>query len=305
MMSLQLCAKGNAAPGSSGSLYSKFIALNGLRNNAVQPLSLVTLAPLAPASPQLYPRSTDHDVSTGGDPNASNGYLLEATDPPSDPLLPTGGTHATTLSPDPADPLSPTGGAPHAISPYYISTEEKANAAIISFNTFNIIDPPIPLFFGTDTSKKLRTSKVDTLVKKFIDDFRPFTWEATIKVLLKIDDIDPQYINRDITMGRSAPELRLTYSERLAGKVLVTCGGYHRYMAVCQILKKLRNERRILNKRRTKMMRGEERNSTLQSSTTLTLIEIDEKLRCIAEQQVLFATWGVIVYDAGMSLPSA
>lgn len=116
-------------------------------------------------------------------------------------------------------------------------------------------------------------------------------------ISMDIDDIDPTCINRDITKGRRAPDLSLTMLGTAPGKVLVMCGGYHRYVAVCRIMSTFDKRSEALEKKRRRWFNG-------QANVTPTLFDIDKELSCIKEQRAFFSTWGVIVYDAGMSLAS-
>jgi hypothetical protein len=61
-------------------------------------------------------------------------------------------------------------------------------------------------------------------------------WDLMIPILLSREDLEPDCINTDVTLGDLAPPLTLSKAGKRRGHMIV-CDGYHRYCAVKHIMK--------------------------------------------------------------------
>ncbi|KAF9442206.1 hypothetical protein P691DRAFT_681969 [Macrolepiota fuliginosa MF-IS2] len=185
--------------------------------------------------------------------------------------------------------------------------EEKASQAIISVNTFNIIDPPRPLKFGKFNPRPLSNPGVKELAESFLEDgFMPFKQESMIPILLNVEDIDESCISKDFLLGGSAPPLKLKDGPKNGkGKARVTkidaCGGNHRLSAVKKIradadreIKRLESQIGVTAKAKGKRKQKEE----VVDAEPADIPSLRQKIAELEVRKTSFITWGVIVYDA-------
>jgi hypothetical protein len=196
--------------------------------------------------------------------------------------------------------------------------DEVAHAAIVSFNSFDILNPPRPLHFGEFTSRQVSPARVKELTRSFrTGPFHPFNPESRIAILMDPEDIEPSCINHDMGVGPGDLPLMLSDIGKTR-KAFIVCGGEHRLTAVGRVML-------ILDK---KLQRLHSRLTLLRTQKILVLIddtdsddddgivsdyepfgdgEVDlrageislttRKIQEIEEQKVKFKTWGVVIYD--------
>lgn len=299
--------------------------------------------------------STDHTPLTRG---AAGGPIATIpglpTPTPADISSETGGgpaaTHksiptTTTNTLTPADPTDEISGDPPPntrTDPTTLTDYDKAQMAIISINTFNIISPPRPLHFGAYNPRKIRNSGVVDLADSFLDIFTPFKQDCMIPIILSRDDVSPTCINLQLLKSQDLRGLVLSAKGLLRTK-LTACGGNHRFHAVKRLMAELDKQSRVLNKEKIALQKkaaavgnvgkggkqgkrkqngggagskgdeGTDIGSIIRDDdedtehstaiiTASSIAGIDSQLAYIQSQIEVFQKWGVIVYDEGTSV---
>lgn len=206
------------------------------------------------------------------------------------------------------------------------SLEDDTRAAIISINTMDLIDAPLPLHIGEFNPRPIVQTGVRDLANEFMsENFAPFKQESMIPILLNPEDIDSSCINKDITLGSKAPRLVLSEIGKQQ-KQITACGGNHRRKAVLHVLGALDKKLKSLSERLEAKQTGptkekpkvkgkgkaagkgkgkeveteesddDEADELLLDGATVTSIQkdIDE----INAKKATVKMWGVIVYNA-------
>lgn len=181
----------------------------------------------------------------------------------------------------------------------YITEEEvksrtqKAKAAVISYNTINILDPPKTLKFGEWNDRATKRRGVDVLVDDFrFKDFTPGDYECMFRVMVERSHVVDKCINTDMGRGVEAPELQLTDD----AKLITAFGGRHRRAAVQQIVDGLKKDKSALDAQLAKLRKGD---GDSNSQVSGEIGKCEKAISILKNKIKTFSTWGVIVYDAG------
>jgi hypothetical protein len=213
----------------------------------------------------------------------------------------------------------PIGGpsAPNKI----VNKDDLARRAIISYNTFDILEPPRPLSFGEYNPRALNNLGVTALADTFLNGiFTPFRHEAMIPISLHPSELDQSCINAHSNLGVDSPPLVLS-SKGLQLAALKAFGGNHRLNAVKRVLaildkqiKDFADKIKALERSQTKRKpRKGKRKSKAKAGDddedSLSDADIDETndvayLRTqrdlLEDRKRYYRTWGVVIYDTGM-----
>jgi hypothetical protein len=251
------------------------------------------------------------------------GGTLETANPPANPTPATGGIQST------ADPTPPVVGpadsnivsGTHAI----LSDDDHSRAAVLSYNTFDILCPPRPLKFGEFNPRPIVPSGVANLANAFLNNiFTPFRQEAMIPILLHPSELDPSCVNESSNLGLNAPPLKLS-SKGIQLAALIAFGGNHRLHAVQRVMATLDKQMKdIADKikalkrsqtkgkgRKSKSKKKAKANNKSDESTDDDDVDVSTNIDNLQTQSNLlnarksyYCTWGVVVYNAGTSYHS-
>jgi hypothetical protein len=178
------------------------------------------------------------------------------------------------------------------------SLDDAAHAAIISFNTLDILHPPLTLAFGEFGMRTMDLRCANDLVESFLNTtFHPFSVESMIPIILNREDLEPSCISNDATLGPDAPPLTLSNLGKQRKKIIV-CRGTKRIWAVQQIMLTLNKK---LHDLRTSLASLKREHTGTGSLTWVDyhLAKVLGEIKAIKKQKVKFKTWGVVVYDSG------
>jgi hypothetical protein len=188
------------------------------------------------------------------------------------------------------------------VLPQRDNADTHASEAIISINTIDILNPPLPLKFGAYNNRDLDEDKAKELLAMMkAQDFRQYRPESMIPLFLTLDDIEPGAIYEHNRNYLDAPLLKLT-DKGMTRTAIVAAGGRHRRHAV---LMEVEARKKEIEQYDATLKNFENKAAATGQAQERQNKEIEATRECIKKLQEyirMISHWGVVIYNEGQCL---